>query len=69
MLAIAQARVPDAQFRVELLFKVDIPSCNAVISIGKCLNYFFDKDNTDPVLTQLFDRIYHALIPEGVFIP
>jgi SAM-dependent methyltransferase len=68
MIALAQVRVPDAQFRVESLFKVDIPSCNAVVSIGECLSYLFDKDNTDPVLTQLFDRIYHALIPGGVLI-
>ncbi|WP_088889331.1 class I SAM-dependent methyltransferase [Leptolyngbya ohadii] len=68
MIAIARTRVPDAQFRVESLFKVDIPSCHAVIAIGECLNYLFDKDETDPILTQLFDRIYNALIPGGVLI-
>ncbi|MBD0343731.1 MAG: class I SAM-dependent methyltransferase, partial [Coleofasciculus sp. Co-bin14] len=61
-------RVPDAEFRVESLFKVDIPPCNAVTSIGECLNYLFDPDSDRQTLLQLFDRIYSALIPEGVFI-
>ncbi|MFB2968731.1 trans-aconitate 2-methyltransferase [Aerosakkonema sp. BLCC-F183] len=65
MIAIARQRVPDAEFRVESLFKVDIPTCNAVTSIGECLNYLFDADNTH---LELFDRIYSALIPGGVFI-
>ena len=35
LIAIARTRVPNAEFRVESLFKIDIPSCNAVISIGE----------------------------------
>ncbi len=34
MLAIARGRVQDVEFRVGSLFEVDIPSCNAIISIG-----------------------------------
>ncbi|WP_071882331.1 class I SAM-dependent methyltransferase [Stanieria cyanosphaera] len=45
LIAITRIRVPDAEFRVESIFKVDIPSCNAVISIGECFNYLFDADN------------------------
>ncbi|NJL82755.1 MAG: class I SAM-dependent methyltransferase [Chloroflexaceae bacterium] len=68
MIAIAQTRVPDAQFRVESLFKADIPACNAVISIGECFNYLFDEDNSYQALTQLFERIYLALGAGGMFI-
>jgi SAM-dependent methyltransferase len=68
LIAIARTRVPDAEFRVESLFKADIPSCNAVISIGECFNYLFDTDNNCQALAQLFDRIYRALTPEGVFV-
>lgn len=68
LIAIAQNRVPDAEFRVESLFKTDIPSCNAVISIGECLNYLFDTDNNHKMLVKLFHRIYTALTPSGVFI-
>jgi SAM-dependent methyltransferase len=68
MVAIARTRVPGAEFRVASLFKIDIPSCNAVISIGECFNYLFDGDNNHRILIQLFERIYTALAPGGVFI-
>nr|WP_228060591.1 MULTISPECIES: class I SAM-dependent methyltransferase [unclassified Coleofasciculus] len=45
MIAIARKRVPDAEFKVESLFKVDIPPCKAVISVGECLNYLFDPQS------------------------
>ena len=66
--AIARTRVPSAEFRVESLFKIDIPSCNVVISIGECLNYLFDGDDNCQMLIHLFERIYNALAPRGVFI-
>ncbi len=68
MIGIARRRVPDAEFRVASLFKVDIPSCNAVTSLGECLNYLFDPDNDSRTLVQLFRRIYDALTPGGVFV-
>jgi SAM-dependent methyltransferase len=68
LIAIARTRVPGAEFRVESMFKTDIPSCNAVISIGECFNYLFDVDNNYQMLVQLFDRIYRSLTPGGVFI-
>ncbi|OUC12960.1 MAG: SAM-dependent methyltransferase [Alkalinema sp. CACIAM 70d] len=68
LIEIARHRVPEAEFRVESLFQTDIPSCYAVISIGECLNYLFDSDNNVLTLVKLFDRIYNALIPGGVFI-
>jgi len=68
LIAIARTRVPSAEFRVESFFKTDIPSCNAVISIGECLNYLFDSDDNCQMLIQLFERIYKALVPGGVFI-
>jgi SAM-dependent methyltransferase len=68
LVAIARTRVPSAEFRVESLFKIDIPFCNVVISIGECLNYLFDSDNNCQTLIQLFERIYNALAPGGVFI-
>lgn len=68
MIAIARTRIPDAEFRVESLFKVEIPPCNAVISLSECLNYLFDPDNNSQTLVQLFYRIHNALTPGGVFI-
>lgn len=68
LIAIARIRVPSAEFQVESLFKIDIPFCHAVISIGECLNYLFDGDNNCQMLTRLFERIYNALAPGGVFV-
>ncbi|MDV3001023.1 MAG: hypothetical protein N5P05_002629 [Chroococcopsis gigantea SAG 12.99] len=68
LIAIARTRVPNAEFRVDSFFKTDIPSCNAVISVGECLNYLFDGDDNSGFLVQLFERIYKALAPGGVFI-
>ncbi|MEC4815598.1 MAG: class I SAM-dependent methyltransferase [Scytonema sp. PMC 1069.18] len=68
MIAIARVRVPAAEFRVESFLKTDIPPCNAVTSIGECLNYLFDSDNDNQMLGQLFHRIYDAIAPGGVFI-
>lgn len=67
MIAIARARVPTAEFQVASLFTADIPPCAAVMSIGECLSYAFDV-NSDVVLDSLFQRVYHALSPGGVFI-
>ncbi len=65
MIEIARKRVPQAEFIVKSLFKVDIPACNAVLSVGECLNYLFDGNNN---LLELFDRIYRALNAGGLLI-
>ncbi|MEH1796752.1 class I SAM-dependent DNA methyltransferase [Nostoc sp.] len=67
MINIARTRVPDAEFRIDSLFKTDIPLCNAVTSISECISYLFDADS-DRHLVQLFWRIYNALTAGGVFI-
>ncbi|QIR37720.1 class I SAM-dependent methyltransferase [Tolypothrix sp. PCC 7910] len=64
----ARARVPTAEFRIASLFEAEIPPCNAVTSIGECLNYQFDAKSDRQSLINLFHRIYNALNPGGVFI-
>ena len=68
MINIARQRVPQAEFKVASLFKVAIPPCSAVISVGECLNYLFDPDNNYQKLIHLFERIYQALKSGGIFI-
>lgn len=74
MIAMARQRVPQAEFRVDSLFKTNIPECVAVVSIGECFNYLFDPDQLDPDqlkganLNQVFQRIYEALRTGGLFI-
>jgi SAM-dependent methyltransferase len=67
-IAIARQRVPDAEFRVESLFNTEIPPCNAVTAIGECFNYRFDPHSNLQMLVRLFDRVYQALAPGGIFI-
>jgi SAM-dependent methyltransferase len=67
-IAIARTRVPNAEFRIESLFNTKIPTCNVVTSIGECFNYLFDSQNDRLTLTKLFERVYRALAPGGMFI-
>jgi SAM-dependent methyltransferase len=67
MIEIARNRVPQAEFQVESLFQVNIPKCSVIVSIGECFNYLFDPSN-DQKLFQVFQNIYRALKPGGVFI-
>ena len=68
MIEIARKRAPKAEFRVGSLLKVEVPVCDAVTSLGECLNYLFDEINSIDQLRNLFRRIYSALKPGGVFV-
>lgn len=68
MIDIARKRVPQGEFRVESLLKAKLPKCDAVTSLGECLNYLFDQSNSMTQLRRLFSRIYNALKPGGVFV-
>ncbi|NER79316.1 MAG: class I SAM-dependent methyltransferase [Leptolyngbya sp. SIO1D8] len=68
LIAIARDRVPQADFQVGSMYEVDIPPCQAVTSIGECLNYWSSSESHAPKLQQLFQRVYQALTPGGVFM-
>ncbi len=68
MVEIARNRVPNAEFRVGSLFDTNIPSCDAVTSIGEVFSYLFDPENSSQNLDRLFLRIHDALTPGGVLI-
>jgi SAM-dependent methyltransferase len=68
MIEIARKRAPQGEFRAESLLKAKLPECDAVTSLGECLNYLFDQSNSMTQLRRLFGRIYTALKPGGVFI-
>lgn len=68
MIAIARKRVPRAKFETGSLLKVKLPRCDAVTSLGECLNYMFDKSNRMSEIRRLFRRVYGALEPGGLFI-
>jgi SAM-dependent methyltransferase len=69
MIDIARKRAPRARFQIGSLFDVQLPPCNAVTSIGECLNYMFDSRGAGlGALRSLFRRIHHALQPNGLFV-
>jgi SAM-dependent methyltransferase len=68
MIAIARKRAPKCEFRTGSLLKVRLPQCDAVTSLGECLNYLFDKGNHISQLRRIFGRVYSALKPGGLFI-
>src|SRR5215831_7021051 len=67
MIRIARKRAPAAEFRVESLFNARIPACDAVTSIGECLNYMFDSSGAQAP-ERLFRRVHQSLRPGGLFV-
>jgi hypothetical protein len=68
MIAIAQRRVPETEFRVGSLFEADLPRCDAVTSIGEVFTYLFGPRNDHQALVRLFRRVCDALTPGRVFV-
>lgn len=68
MLTIARQRVPEAEFRKASLFTARLPQCDAVTSLGECVNFLLDPMNNLTTLAKLFERVYDVLRPGGVFI-
>ena len=68
MIEIARKRVPRAEFRTGSLLRAKLPTCAAVTSLGECLNYMFDRSNSIAQLRGVFERVYSALKPGGLFI-
>lgn len=68
MIELARDKAPTARFQLASLLRAKLPPCDAVTSIGECLNYTFDPRNSKRELARLFRRVYDALRPGGLFI-
>ena len=68
MIALAKQRTPEGHFEVNSYLTADLPSCSAVTSLGECFNYLFDENHSSEQLKQLFERVFTALEPNGLFI-
>jgi SAM-dependent methyltransferase len=68
MIRLARQRAPAAKFKVASFLDAEIPSCDAVTSIGECLNYAFDPESGLDSLSRFFRRVHGALRPGGVFV-
>jgi SAM-dependent methyltransferase len=68
MLRIARKRAPQAKFVTGSLLDYPLPACDAVTSVGECINYSFDPANSRKRLSRFFRRVCHALRPGGIFV-
>jgi SAM-dependent methyltransferase len=69
MIELARARVPEADFRVGSFIDAELPGgATGIVAIGEVLNYVFDERNGPGALSGVFERVYAALNPGGVFL-
>ena len=57
-----------ARLRKGSIYTTPLPDCAAVTALGEILNYEFDPSAGPRALRQLFQRIYDALRPGGLFL-
>jgi SAM-dependent methyltransferase len=65
LLKLARQIAPGARFIAGSLWTTKLPACDAVTSIGECINYDPGAGN---VPEKLFGRVREALRPGGVFV-
>jgi len=68
MIRLARRQAPAARFRVGSFLSAPLPPCDAVTSIGECVNYALDRTSGKKALAEFFLRVYAALRPGGAFI-
>ena len=69
MLALACRRAPSACFVHASLLRFAPPPCDAVTSLGECVNYLFDEQaGSLDSLGRMCRRVHDALRPGGVFV-
>jgi SAM-dependent methyltransferase len=68
MIRLARRHAPSAKFMVGSFLGADLPPCDAVTSMGECVNYAFDLTSGKHGLTQFFHRAYQALRPGGILV-
>lgn len=68
MIRLARRQAPAAKFQVGSFLSATLPPCDAVTSIGECVNYAFDQRSGKKGLADFFRRVHGALRPGGVFI-
>jgi SAM-dependent methyltransferase len=68
MIRLARRIAPKSNFKTGSLWSVALPPCDAITSIGECLNYRFGGRTSKHKLAGLFRRAFRALRPGGIFI-
>ena len=67
MLDLARVTAPDAELALASFYDFPLPPCAAVLAVGEGLGYIGERDPAD-ALPDLFDGVYQALTPGGLFI-
>ncbi|MBZ5728512.1 MAG: methyltransferase domain-containing protein [Acidobacteriia bacterium] len=67
LLRLARRAAPQSRFLAGSLWEVALPRCDAVTSLGECLNYAGDP-RARAAPHRLFARVFAALRPGGVFV-
>lgn len=67
-LAMARKRAPDAHLIQGSLFRVHLPRARCVTAIGECVNYATADPEGAATPGKLFERVYSALEPGGLFV-
>jgi SAM-dependent methyltransferase len=68
MIELARRRAPLAEFRCASCLDAKLPSCVAVTAIGEVFNYLFDARHASKRIWKVFDRVFAALEPGGLFM-
>ena len=66
LIALARERIPKAQFECGSILDAELPRATAAAAVGEVLNYATLPDRS--ALTRVFQRVYDALHPGGVFL-
>lgn len=66
MIAVARTRLPGAEFQCGSILDVRLPKAAAATAVGETLNYATARDPT--ALSAVFERVFEALAPGGVFL-
>jgi SAM-dependent methyltransferase len=65
---LAREKVPSGEFQVGSFVDATLPHAVAVLAVGEVLNYLIDPRNGPKALPRIFERIFEALVPNGVFL-
>lgn len=66
LIRLARSRLPEGAFTRASILDVALPSAVAVAAVGEVMNYATARDPED--LTALFQKVFAALEPGGVFL-
>lgn len=68
MIALARRNAPEARLIAGSFLTARLPRCDAVVSVGECLNYLSDPRNGAAARRRLFRRVHAALRPGGLLV-